>query len=67
MLETLIQICHAPRYLLPHGFSNTFSDYYKMLIGGDPSKSNSNELEDLIEVSLFIFFPKYISKVLAPH
>jgi hypothetical protein len=32
------------------------SDYYKMLIGGDPSKSNPRELEDLIEVSLLFVF-----------
>jgi len=37
----------------PVGWDNTNyfldNDYYKMLIGGDPSKSNPRELEDLIE------------------
>lgn len=47
---------------------NTRSDYYKMLIGGDPSKSDPEILEDLIEVSLiFSSIISYISKLSAPH
>ena len=30
------------------------SDYYKMLIGGDPNKDDPKVLEDLIEVSLLL-------------